>query len=111
MLLQIGQIRSTIFARKVVVMKKIVCMLCALFLVAPVFADTYVNGYYRKDGTYVNGHYRSNADGNRYNNYSTRGNTNPYTGQQGYKNPYNNSYSNSYGNSYGNGYNNYGYGY
>ena len=71
MMLQIGQIRSTIFARKVVVMKKIVCMLCALFLVTPVLADTYVNGYYRKDGTYVNGHYRSNADGNRYNNYST----------------------------------------
>jgi len=22
------------------------------------FADTYVNGYYRKDGTYVDGHYR-----------------------------------------------------
>ena len=83
-------------------MKKIFCLVCLLAFVSPVFADTYVNGYYRKDGTYVNGHYRSNADGNRYNNYSTRGNYNPYTGQQGYKNPYNN-YSNNY-NNYNNGY-------
>ena len=84
-------------------MKKIFCLVCLLAFVSPVFADTYVNGYYRKDGTYVNGHYRSNADGNRYNNYSTRGNYNPYTGQQGYKNPYNN-YSNNYNNNYNNGY-------
>jgi len=48
---------------------------------------TYVDGYTRKDGTYVAPHYRSAPDGNPYNNYSTRGNTNPYTGEQGTVDP------------------------
>ena len=56
-------------------------------------ADTWVNGYQRQDGTYVQGHYKSDRDNNPYNNYSTTGNVNPYTGKQGHKNPYS-----SYGN-------------
>ena len=51
-------------------------------------ADSYVNGYYRQNGTYVQPHMRSNNDGNIYNNYSTQGNVNPYTGSQGTINPY-----------------------
>lgn len=81
----------------------------ALFLAlcaTSTFADTYVHGHYRQDGTYVQPHYRSAPDGNPYNNYSTQGNTNPYTGQQGTVNPYNqpnpyqqqSCYVNSYGN-------------
>lgn len=69
--------------------------LLALFLVLismSVFADVFVNGYYRKDGTYVQPHYRSNPDGNILNNWSTQGNVNPYTGKTGTVNPYN-SYS------------------
>lgn len=58
-------------------------------------AQTWVNGYTRSNGTTVQGHYRSNADGNRFNNYSTQGNTNPFTGQQGTVNPYNNGNYNS----------------
>ena len=57
-----------------------------------VFADVFVNGYYRNDGTYVQPHYRSNPDGNILNNWSTQGNVNPYTGKTGTVNPYN-SYS------------------
>lgn len=68
-------------------MKKILCLLCLIMFAAPTFA-TYVNGHYRKDGTYVQGHYRSNANYTRIDNYSTRGNYNPYTGQKGYTNPY-----------------------
>lgn len=67
-----------------------------LFFSVPGFAhghsslhhDTYVNGYYRSNGTYVQGHYRSERDGNVYNNLSTKGNVNPYTGQEGTRNPY-----------------------
>ena len=67
-----------------------------LLLSAPVFAhrhgsfhhDTYVNGYYRSNGTYVQGHHRSKRDGNVYNNWSTKGNINPYTGEEGTRNPY-----------------------
>jgi hypothetical protein len=51
-------------------------------------AQVYVHGYYRSNGTYVAPHYRSAADGNPYNNWSTVGNVNPYTGQEGTKNPY-----------------------
>ena len=67
--------------------------------VAPVSADQYVNGYYRKDGTYVQPYHRSDPDGNPYNNFSTKGNVNPYTGQPGTKNPYSSSYGNPYGQS------------
>ena len=55
-----------------------------------VAGDAHVNGYYRSNGTYVQPHMRSAPDNNPYNNYSTQGNVNPYTGQQGTVNPYNN---------------------
>ena len=50
-------------------------------------ADEYVNGYTRRDGTYVQPHMRSSPDGNPLNNWSTRGNVNPYTGDVGTRNP------------------------
>lgn len=34
-----------------------------------VFADVYVEGYYRSDGTYVRPHMRSSPDGVKWNNY------------------------------------------
>ena len=57
-------------------------------LVPAANADTYVNGYTTKNGTYVAPHIRSSPNGNPYDNYSTQGNVNPYTGQKGYVNPY-----------------------
>lgn len=67
-------------------MKKIILILLVLQL--PVFAyDNYVNGYYRQNGTYVQPHYQTQPNNNVYDNYSTRGNQNPYTGQRGYVNP------------------------
>ena len=42
-----------------------------------------VRGYTKRDGTYVPPHYRSAPDGNFYNNWSTKGNVNPYTGKEG----------------------------
>ncbi len=69
----------------------------AALAASPAFADTYVDGYFRKDGTYVEPHYRSNNDGQRWNNYSTQGNTNPYTGQRGTADPYPLPSYNNYG--------------
>jgi len=43
----------------------------------------HVRGYMRKDGTYVAPHYRSAPDGSFQNNWSTKGNINPYTGEEG----------------------------
>ncbi len=62
-------------------------------------ADVYVDGYTRKDGTYVQPHHRFSPDSTPNNNWSTQGNTNPYTGEQGTKpiQPYGGS--NSYGGS------------
>lgn len=54
-------------------------------------ADTHVRGYTRQDGTYVEPYYRTDANSTKYDNYSTKGNTNPYTGQEGYKNPESNN--------------------
>lgn len=69
-------------------MKTILAGLLVFASVTAASADTYVNGYYRSNGTYVAPHYRSSPDSSRLNNWSTQGNTNPYTGQQGTQNPY-----------------------
>ncbi|MGE5526899.1 MAG: hypothetical protein ACM3SS_24525 [Rhodospirillaceae bacterium] len=42
-----------------------------------------VRGYTRKDGTYVAPHRQSDPDKNFNNNWSTKGNQNPYTGKEG----------------------------
>jgi hypothetical protein len=70
-------------------MKKLIVM--ALLVAGSVgisYADTYVNGYTRKNGTYVSGHYRSDANSTKSDNWSTRGNVNPYTGKPGTKSTY-----------------------
>lgn len=67
-------------------MKKfILCILAAAAFAFPsgIANAGYVNGYYRSDGTYVQPHYRSDPDGNPNNNYSHKGNVNPYTGKRG----------------------------
>ena len=70
-------------------MKKSLILLGLLILSTQyVHADQYVNGYYRNDGTYVQGHYKTTPNCTLYDNYSTRGNQNPYTGQYGTVNPY-----------------------
>jgi len=53
----------------------------------PAWADEYVHGYYRSNGTYVQPYWRSDPDGNPYNNYSFPGNSNPYTGKIAPGNP------------------------
>lgn len=64
--------------------------LAAILLVAStgVFATEYVPGYLRSDGVWVDGHFRSSPNSTTIDNYSTRGNVNPYTGEKGYVDPY-----------------------
>jgi len=47
----------------------------------------YVQGYYRADGTHVSGHYRINHDDSFWNNWSSQGNVNLFTGRVGTKQP------------------------
>lgn len=46
-------------------------------------AQTHVQGHVRRDGTYVAPHWRSNPNSTTTDNWSTRPNLNPYTGQRG----------------------------
>lgn len=64
-------------------LKWIALSIVALALIGQAQADEWVNGYRRANGTYVAGYYRSDRDGSFQNNWSTKGNTNPYTGQPG----------------------------
>jgi hypothetical protein len=44
-----------------------------------------VNGYFKRNGSYIAPHRRSNKDGRKFNNWSTKGNINPFTGKRGSK--------------------------
>lgn len=70
---------------------KIITTLCAvavLMVGTSADAQVRVKGHFRKDGTYVMPHVRSAPNSSRLDNYSTRGNVNPYTGEKGYASPY-----------------------
>lgn len=75
-------------------MKKLLFILL-ICLSSLAIADVHVKGYYRSNGTYVQPHYRSSPNGTVLDNYSTKGNINPYTGKEGTVNPPMYSYSSS----------------
>lgn len=64
-------------------MKTAIILSALLCTAATAMAGEYVKGYTKRDGTYVQGYYRSSPDSSYNNNYSTRGNINPYSGQSG----------------------------
>ena len=68
-------------------MKKLL-IAAAMLVCGAAQAQVYVPGYVRSDGTYVQGYYRTAPNSTKLDNYSTRGNTNPYTGKQGTVDPY-----------------------
>ena len=58
-----------------------------------------VSGYYRKDGTYVQPYFRTAPNSTNRDNFSTKGNVNPYTGKPGWIKPdseYNTFHYNTY---------------
>ena len=59
----------------------------ALGLSSDALAQTHVDPYTKKDGTYVQGHEKSKANSSTYDNYSSKPNVNPYTGEKGSKDP------------------------
>lgn len=71
-------------------MKKLLLLLFAFSLMtASVAQAKYQRGYYKPSTrTYVKGHFKTQSDNSKFNNYSTKGNRNPYTGKKGYRNPY-----------------------
>lgn len=61
------------------------CFISIIFFCEIAFSDVHVRGYYRKNGTYVAPHYRSSPNQTKSDNWSTKGNINPYTGKPGTK--------------------------
>ena len=49
--------------------------------------QTRVRGYTTKRGTYVESHQRTTPNRSKMDNWSTKGNVNPYTGKKGTRNP------------------------
>ena len=50
------------------------------------YAYSRVGGYTQKNGTYVMPYYKTSKDSSTYNNWSSKGNGNPFTGKKGSKN-------------------------
>lgn len=77
--------------------KSIISFLLAVFLMtifaaAPISVEartTRARGYYKPStGAYVAPHYKTTPNKSKFDNFSTKGNYNPYTGKKGTVNPY-----------------------
>lgn len=69
-------------------MRTAICCGVIFALAGVAHADSYVRGHTRSDGTYVQPYHRSNPNNSMLDNYSTKGNYNPYTGEKGTVDPY-----------------------
>ena len=73
-------------------MKKILGILLLVFLVFSIAgianAASRTRGYIKKNGTYVQPYYRSTPNKTKWDNWSTKGNYNPYTGKKGSASPF-----------------------
>ena len=79
-------------------MKRIaLALIAALLLPVGATAQVRVKGYVNKNGTYVAPHYRSKPNSTKLDNYSTKGNVNPYTGKTGTQDPYASPYHSTFG--------------
>ncbi len=59
--------------------------LALVLLATPALAAKSVRGYVTKSGRYVAPYVRSKANGAKLDNFSSKGNVNPYTGKKGSK--------------------------
>jgi len=82
-------------------MKKVIVLILLLLVTLPTFSlAVHVKGYTKKDGTVVQPYERSDPNDTVTDNYSFKGNINPYTGEEGH-NYYRNNPSSPYYNSGG----------
>jgi hypothetical protein len=63
----------------------VLSFMCANAQVNP--NNSYISGYTKSDGTTVQGYYKTDANSTNRDNYTTKPNTNPYTGTVGYIEP------------------------
>lgn len=74
-------------------MRTIILVAAVIGLAGTATAQRYTQGYVRPNGTYVAPHYSSAPNNTRVDNWSSRGNVNPYTGQVGTRDPYRPAYT------------------
>jgi hypothetical protein len=70
----------------------LIFLFCFLFFCISIIGQTNPNhvkvkGYYKSNGTYVKPYFRTAPNNSNSDNFSTQGNTNPYTGQPGWIKP------------------------
>lgn len=90
-------------AMKIIRLIFIVCIISISFFISSIDLFAQVNsksisvkGYYNKNGTYVQPYHRTAPNSTNRDNYSTKGNINPYTGKKGTVNPDNKSNNYNY---------------
>ncbi|AKM78510.1 MAG: hypothetical protein UX49_C0021G0020 [Candidatus Wolfebacteria bacterium GW2011_GWC2_46_275] len=67
----------------------LITILSLIFINSAEAKTVRVKGYYNsRSSSYVAPYYKTSPDKYKFNNYSTKGNYNPYTGKKGYVNPY-----------------------
>lgn len=64
-------------------MALLLVMVTLLGIASTAYADTWVRGHVRKNGSYVRPHYRSDRNDTVRDNWTHRGNINPHTGERG----------------------------
>jgi hypothetical protein len=76
-------------------MKKFIAIFIGVLLVAGAFTGSVeaktikVKSYYKPSvGKYINSYYKTSPNKTRLDNYSTKGNSNPFTGKKGYAKSY-----------------------
>ncbi len=74
--------------KKLITLGAVSVLIGSFLISSAVEAAIRVRGGFRSNGTYVQPHYRSSPNSSRFDNYSARGNYNPYTGKKGYSKPY-----------------------
>jgi len=65
------------------IMKKFITIALALASASATFAEVWVNGHFHSHGTYVQQHFRSSPNSTVFDNWSYKGNANPFTGKIG----------------------------
>jgi hypothetical protein len=68
---------------------KIICLIFLIAISTPSLAvgSHRVSGYTKSNGTHVQSHMKTNSNHTQRDNWSSKPNTNPYTGKRGTKTP------------------------
>ena len=71
------------YMKKIIIASALSVLVLGSFVNVAEARTVRVNSGFRSNGTYVAPHYRTSPDRSRLNNWSTKGNYNPYTGKSG----------------------------